>query len=99
MYLRDLEVMSSNPIGIELGVRSTSALNRTKTKIYYTQYYNKDYINLKILTVTWAGFNAVGSSFFVMSTKNSFLINKCVKHFIKPKPQKRRIKMEGKQCK
>ena len=32
MYCHDLEVMSSNPGQVELGVRSTSALTRTWTK-------------------------------------------------------------------
>ena len=35
MCCHDLEVMSSNPGQGELGVRSTSALSRTWTKIIY----------------------------------------------------------------
>ena len=32
VYCHDLEVMSSNPSRVELGVRSTSVLSRTWTK-------------------------------------------------------------------
>ena len=35
MYCHDLKVMNSNPIRIELGVRSTSVVSRTWTKNKY----------------------------------------------------------------
>ena len=44
MYCNDLEVMSSNPGQVKLGVRSTSALSRTWTKTFYRGIISSYYL-------------------------------------------------------
>ena len=58
MYCHDLEVMSSKPGRVELGVRSTSALSRTWTKNIDNQIkrtsLRSDYIIQEIVWKCWA---------------------------------------------
>ena len=52
MYCHDLEVMSSNPAWVKLGVRSTSVLSRTwnKSSIFY--YWLSSYDTITLYNVT-----------------------------------------------